>query len=383
MVKKDFLLFLILISVISCKENYPSKYTLTESNEYVHFKIDNETFIPKKRINYFISKNGSEYISFQNNQMSEILIYNIKNGEIENKIKFEEEGPDGIIGGIAQFYINDFNKIYITSWEGKNIYVTDTTGVIKKKTNYSFTTDYNALISAFSNPIALVDKYIYIPQTPNRHLGERVMEDSRVGVLLDTTSNIIHLLPMKFPPLITFKDIGTSAGFGADYNYCFDGTHFIYSFHYSDQLYRTSIDHKKIELFFAKSKYIDKVEVLRSNTSDFNKVLKKTCEHASYRDIIYDKYRNVYYRFSYLQTEIEENENYLDLIHYGKKVFSIIVLNKELEIIGETLFPEYTYNPRMYFVNSNGLYISTSHYKNPSFNENILSFQKINLTKNK
>ena len=51
------------------------------------------------------------------------------------------------------------------------------------------------------------------------------------------------------------------------------------------------------------------------------------------------------------------------------------ILDKDFNIIGETLFPQYTYNPSMAFVHKNGLYISDSHILNPSFDENVLSFK--------
>lgn len=43
---------------------------------------------------------------------------------------------------------------------------------------------------------------------------------------------------------------------------------------------------------------------------------------------------------------------------YGRKKFSVIILDKEFNIIGETLFPESTYNSYVFFVEKEGLYIS-------------------------
>lgn len=37
----------------------------------------------------------------------------------------------------------------------------------------------------------------------------------------------------------------------------------------------------------------------------------------------------------------------------------------------------------MMFVREDGLYISDSHYKNPSFNEDVLSFRRFELKSNK
>lgn len=50
-----------------------------------------------------------------------------------------------------------------------------------------------------------------------------------------------------------------------------------------------------------------------------------------------------------------------------------------MNIVGETLFPEYTYNPNLVFIRKDGLYLSISHVKRLDFDENTLRFQKIEL----
>ena len=43
---------------------------------------------------------------------------------------------------------------------------------------------------------------------------------------------------------------------------------------------------------------------------------------------------------------------------YGRKKFSILILDKDFQVIGETLFPEGIYNSFVFLVNKDGLYIS-------------------------
>jgi hypothetical protein len=57
-------------------------------------------------------------------------------------------------------------------------------------------------------------------------------------------------------------------------------------------------------------------------------------------------------------------------------------LDKDFNIIGETLFPDYTYKSVLTFIAEDGLYICDSHVKNPEFDENKLSFQCFELVKN-
>ena len=64
----------------------------------------------------------------------------------------------------------------------------------------------------------------------------------------------------------------------------------------------------------------------------------KLRETPKYWHIMYDKYRNVYYRFAEMPYKLAPNESPHETPK-GKE-FSVIVLNADFEIIGETKFPE-------------------------------------------
>ena len=115
-----------------------------------------------------------------------------------------------------------------------------------------------------------------------------------------------------------------------------------------------------------------------------NFTFKDWCERAEYGNLLYDKYRNVYYRIARPKTEVPSgltDREYLDLFDYGRKCFSIIILDKDFNIIGETLFPDYTYNSCMAFVHKDGLYISSSHAFSENYNDDNLTFQRFELVK--
>ncbi|GHT70444.1 hypothetical protein AGMMS50239_38830 [Bacteroidia bacterium] len=127
---------------------------------------------------------------------------------------------------------------------------------------------------------------------------------------------------------------------------------------------------------------IDKVKI-EKKLDDMFAGAKEDYGTPCYGNMIYDKYRNIYYRLAYPKVELEDGVDYISLTSQGRKKFSIIILDEKFNIIGETLFPEYTYNSTVLFVHQDGLYICNNHPKNPEFNEDILSFQCFELTKNK
>jgi hypothetical protein len=298
------------------------------------------------------------------------------------KIKIDTEGNRGIAGGFLGYNMVDLNTIFISGLHLPILFLVDSVGNIRQKIDYSKTDDSQLVLPCYFTPAKQmyhVDQVYYLPQPVNPMYRQEMLEKSPICVSLDTVNQSVRALPMRFPPLISFADISTSGGSGSDYSRCFNGKEFVYSFNYSDILYRTSPLHKEIEEKAVKSRYIAETKVIRMKSTDANEVMKASCESPSYGNIIYDKYRNVYYRIAYIKTTLDDKDNPFDIYFSGRKVFSIMVLNEDLEIIGETLFPEYTYNSNLYFVLEDGLYLSTSHIRNPNYNDDVLTFRRIDL----
>ena len=76
------------------------------------------------------------------------------------------------------------------------------------------------------------------------------------------------------------------------------------------------------------------------------------------------------------ETRYEWLEAYLAAIMGGG---IIVPLDKELNIIGETLFPDNVFVPELLFITDKGLYISTNNERNPDFDEDFLKFERIEL----
>lgn len=373
------LLFLLIIVLMSCqnKSNHYSQGLIT-CDKYLQYRISHDVQLPQ--LSVFTDKHN-KYIGFQNGK-TDILIYDILSQEFVKKIVVNLEGRDAIQGGFSGFYIDDIEHIYIPSLYKQTIHVIDSAANVKQRIDFSTTNEGEMQIPLYiraGNQFQFIDHNLYVAQQVNPMYNELMMEKSRTALFIDTINSVIKLLPMKFPPLITFKDRGTSAGFGAEYSRCFDGKNFIYSFFCSETLYKASPEHNQIEAIPVKSQYIDKIEVLRIKSTDANEVVRAMCEHPSYGNIVYDKYRKVYYRFAYPKSTLEADFDPFNIYSSGRKHFSIMVLDEGMNIVGETLFPEYVYNSNLYFILEDGLYLSTSHIKNPEYSDDLLTFQRIDL----
>ncbi|WP_455623321.1 DUF4221 family protein, partial [Parabacteroides sp.] len=233
-------------------------------------------------------------------------------------------------------------------------------------------------------PLFFIGSKLYIPQFINKGIKDKnkFIENSPLSLTLDTTNMRIEQSDFKFPPILNTKEFYTHA-LGVEYNYsrCFDGERIIYSFGYDENIYITSTENKLISTKAIKSKYIKKLPVLKKRPENIQEGIKKMNEIPLYGNLIYDKYQDIYYRVCYPETEIDPKENMGDIWQFGRKIFSIIILDKDLNIIGEKLFPEYTYISTLMFIRKDGLYICDNHYKNPQFDENRLSFKRFTVQK--
>ena len=383
--RKVLVFLYIITSILSCTSKVNQDICKLEAkDDFLSFNIPDDVRMPQISVFPFKDKD-KWYLSFQNLPEREILIYDVDAQELIKRVCIDAEGNNSVTGGFGGYTIADMEHIYIPSLYVSTIYRVDTAGIIKQRIDFSKTQSGQSFIPPIlygGKPLTFIGDNLYIPQMLNGRLGDKALEHSSVRAVVDTVKKTVTALPMKFPPLITSKDFGTVAGMGAEYSCCCDGQNFIYSFFADEYLYKTTPDHETVKKIRANSRYIDEVTVFRSKEDDFQKLIKAQCEHASYGDILYDRYRKVYYRFAYPETEINNySGDYLELLRSGKMSFSSQILDEKLNVIGETLFSEYTYNPRLFYLCEDGLYLSTSHFKRPDFDENVLCFQKLELKK--
>jgi hypothetical protein len=95
---------------------------------------------------------------------------------------------------------------------------------------------------------------------------------------------------------------------------------------------------------------------------------------AAYGDLLYDKYREVYYHFAYPKTELPPEKKTFQTSFFGRERFSVIILDKDLNIIGETLFPKGIFNSYVYFVHKDGLYISRDYRIGEDQSDDFLNY---------
>ena len=339
--------------------------------------MDEET---KYNLNYlyFFEEDSIEYLSFLNYSLNQILFYDFKTSKFLFKIALKKEGPHGI-GVASGFFIKDLDNIYISSYNYPGLIKIDINGNIIQKIIYGKTNDGYQILPSYApssypslEPVVL-DGNIFICQKASPQFNE--IHKTPLTVSIDTVSKKSFSYPFKFD---IFKQNDNKNKINSTlFSRIYNDSSFIYSPFTDEFIYITSIDHSKIKKIKIKSKYID--DPSKEQTKIPQKGAKENLELARYGNLIYDKYRDVYYRFAYHKTTLDEKTNWVGRAVYGRKKFSIIILNSDFQIVGETLFPEEIYNSYVAFIHKDGLYLCKDYQMNFEQSEDFATFELLKL----
>ena len=385
---KKIIQLLILVHLCSCgssKSGEGIEYTMElKESKKITLPIDENTYYLSKSMFQF-EEDGKEYLFFGNleKRQHELLIYDIEKQNLHKRIPLEKEGPNGVpaIWGCIPFY--DSKTFLVSQHNAGKTTIIDGEGNVIRRYNMKHNiknglwADCRYGTSFIYMPSFTKDSIVYFSNGIFRQymINQRMNRDNwRIVPMfnfLDLRNGHINTLSIKYPDIFEY-DVRTPAGggyvFSYDYNYIHD--RLVCSFTGYDSIMVTD-DLKQVHWYNGKSRYLKSMRPKVYEADGFDWVREAT-ENASYHNIMYDKYRDVYYRIAEFPYELKQNESPFD--DPKGREFSIIIFDKDLNIIGETKFPGNKYLYKMSFVGRDGLYISENNEANPEFDENKLVF---------
>ena len=360
---------------------------LAESKKIV-LPVDENTYYLSKSIFQF-EEDDKEYLLFGNleKRQHELLIYDIEKQNLHKRIPLEKEGPNGVPGiwGCIPFF--DSKTFLVSQHNSGRMSIIDGEGIVVQKYSmrqFSDKTKRRGLwvdsrfgVSFFYTPSFIKDSIVYfsngifIQYKINQRLDREVWKTIPMFNSLNLKNGHIHTLPIKYPDIFE-DDVKVPAGGGYEftYDYNYKQERLVCSLTGYDSIMVTD-DLKQVRWYNGKSRYLKSMrpKVYEADGFDW---LREATKNPAYHNIMYDKYRDVYYRIVELPYELKQNESPFDTPK-GRE-FSIIIFDKDLNIIGETKFPGNKYLYKMSFVGRDGLYISENNLANPEFDEDKLVF---------
>jgi hypothetical protein len=348
---------------------------LTESKK-ITLPIDENTYFLSKSIFQF-EEDGKEYLHFQNSEKKqyEIIIYDINSSIISKRIPLHKQGPNGIPNLMGSKPFNGGNDFLLFQSNVGRITILNNEGEIRH--NYTIKTPNGHFMAFlpcsyfFTNPY-MIDSTIYVaPKVGKPNMKKEDWGKTPMFFSLNLKTGNTDFAPIYYPNIFDkdVKRLADGAAFSYDYNP--DQNYLVCSFVDYDSLMVINSTYN-VKWYHAKSHYLKSKKPQLIEVGEGLESIIEMSQKGHYFHIMYDKYRNVYYRFVEFPCELAKDEGYMD--EPKAREFSVIILDKDFQIIGETKFPGNKYFIRMSFVGRDGLYISENNMANPDFDEDKLVF---------
>jgi hypothetical protein len=372
-----FLLFFILVGCGRDEKRFETY--IKGSGDYIHLNTAG-SISPKTKFLQYYEEPHKAWLLFGNEEMNEAILYELPSGNIEKRLKLDFRGPNRI-GVYKGAFIHNLDSIFVISGTYyKDFFLIDTTGTVKRQ----FSVDpldigefHNALAPLYShysmealfrNGLLNLNTYV-LTAISNADLHTQsicVLYDIGKGELVDR---------FKYPE---FDDTHKAS---LEY-YCrtHNGGDLVYSFRRLDDLYILK-ENGDYEIISCPSQFQGQDLDWYNNPTDPIEIQKeRSIENPCYGSIMFDKYRRLYYRIYIPGYKLKNGESADQYIGYPP-LFSIMVLDENLTLIGETLMPMNKYDPQMAFITRDGLFLAL-HPNHPKYDPDSLAFEKMVITEN-
>ena len=230
--------------------------------------------------------------------------------------------------------------------------------------------DHICCMSYTYRPAIIKDSILYFSQSLLKYPRKKDEWDKiPIFAYADLHKKKLGWTELRYPSIFNKDEIDYIL-YDPEISYTYTGKEVVVSLGQYDSIFVSS-DFKHKKAYNAKSHYLPHVRPVSQNLQiDLFKTIHDRGLQPHYHHLMYDKYRKVFYRFALMP-----DDNIKPFSNNPHQSFSIIILNKDYEIIGETKFPGNTYAHHLCFVGKKGLYISENNENNPQFDENKLVFR--------
>lgn len=381
---KPLFIIVIFLIFVSCHSNRAGKNDASENAHYVTklkaadkkltFQLNSWLVNRSVCLQPYTSPDSSNYLFYLSGYTHQLCVFNIDSEKLVNIIKLQPRGPNGV-GDANGFEVLSYDSICVTSNFQRRLFIINQEGKRTSTIDYSKYQQDQMVYAPNSRSLenmrmGFKDSKLYIPFYPGfdeTNYKSIAPEKVRMVAELDTAAKTARMVDIGLP-----KDFWTSKFYPPFFGFFIEKDRFYLNFMYYDDVF-VSDDAKTWKSYPAKSKYVD----VRNGKFKFRQGL-----NPHYSKLVADPYRDVFYRFAVQEHGVTEERSYRDLLQYPPD-FSIMILDKDMNVIGETLFPTDVYDMNGYFITKDGLYLSLSNPYNPNYNVDLLEFQLFKLEKEK
>lgn len=376
--KENYLLFIILLTFISCKNEKsdltPNKYSTLTENKGIRkqtkvFHIDEQTLNAYQVSSSYMDDNNTEYIVSYNAITHNLDVINI-NSDIISHIKLVKEGINGIFPDVSGLYVHNMDSIFLYSQN--KIFQIDGTGELIQKITppvpdggfimmcSNFSLGINSLY--YNNLRKSIFYLTFSESNENQYfvyeyflLKDEFIQREINGTELET--NIRTDYGWRQMPNITYTD----------YN-------IIYNYPINSNIYTINIESGEQHSFGGQSKYTDNLAKKTTSPLTFESADRNLIESVHFFNILYNKSHDVYYRLHLGGDDYHVKES--THTQFSSKPIYLMLFDNEFNVINEIVLEKSKYD---YFTSwgmlNSGLYLTER--ENIELNQDTVDIVKI------
>jgi Domain of unknown function (DUF4221) len=372
---KTIFFFAIIVALAGCGSEVEVSHNerLAEGKDSLSLVTDLDLTLPLDSVTvgfaaFFQYEPREDVLLLLNKDQRQIYRYDLARREVAGTIAYEEEGPNGLgyFDGFA--YLNQ-DTILVFSKGTRKLVMFDSAGKVKSSL------DLEAMLQGlgekyFPFPAISIFHFQPVEFTKSRTAcyfvgvqpGEYWDDDStnrKVMLKYDLVNRTLKSF-VPYPPIYNRSGINWGGQHFRKAHYALnsDDNVMVVSFPAAHELTVVRLDAAgdpaSYRECYAGSRQI--ADIQSSSMLDYRLDKKKNFDYflqtPSYGRVIYDQYRKLYYRVARLPIpEHKVKPGSVD------KQVGLIILNRNLQKVGEVWFPNYTFSATTFFVRSNGLYL--------------------------
>jgi hypothetical protein len=314
------------------------------------------------------------YLFNVNWKTSEIQVYDVESGLLVKSLIYDKEGDQGV-GQLFGFHVHTLDSIFLFSQVEPVIVLTDTSGLVKHKIRYSQPDLYSSAFihnSYFLSPPIIKGDEMFVKthfQGNYREVTAEQLSSYHMAYAINMKTGSVRLLKQTYP-----SDYLSGGLKHFEPSIASDGNMVVYSLFGDHRLFFATSFDENLQAKAVRSTHLEETLPLfpvQGERFDTQKYLQGS---SRYESLIYDPFREVYYRFGF-PTYTFETQDEISKLRSEPREFVIMTLDKDLNIIDDQYFEGGKYMPNNVFVSKKGLYISTSHPNNPENQEDKMVFE--------
>ena len=378
--KHTLLITLSILCLCSCQTKKelstdPYNIELVESKKITLPIEDKKDFLSRSIFQF--EEDGKEFLSFgtfERKRQYELILFDLEKEDVHKRIPLTYEALPAITGlkslnGSQSFLTFRHNRFRFSIIDGEG----------KMLKDFSTEPRDNMFICSLGGisycymPSFVIDSVLYFSASLQYREGgikTHHWKEFPLFTSLDLRNGDIDWY-MNYPSIFDHDVENPAGGYEFTYDYNYQQNRLVCSFIGYDSLMVTD-DLHHMRWIDGKSRYLESRRPYVPESGNPEQTFTKLKEMGGYLHLMYDKYRDVYYRFVEHPCKLGFGEYWMN--DPKAREFSIIIFDKDLNIIGETKFPGNKYFNKMSFIGRDGLYISENNWANPDFDKHKLVF---------